>query len=94
MVERILRSIDPSVSYKAVRATRGKATRAEPIAALYEQNRIYHIRPLTALETQLCDYIPGITSKSPDRLDALVWGLTDLLLEAESNPVLKIWGAS
>ena len=94
MVERILRSIDPSVSYKAVRATRGKATRAEPIAALYEQNRVYHIRPLTTLETQLCDYIPGITSKSPDRLDALVWGLTDLLLEAESNPVLKIWGAS
>lgn len=94
MVERILRSIDPSVSYKAVRATRGKATRAEPIAALYEQNRVYHIRPLTTLETQLCDYIPGVTSKSPDRLDALVWGLTDLLLEAESNPVLKIWGAS
>jgi phage terminase large subunit-like protein len=93
LVERILRAIDPNIAYKAVRATRGKATRAEPIAALYEQNRIFHARPFRDLETQLCDYVPGVTSKSPDRLDALVWGMTDLMLEAEHTPTLKIWGA-
>lgn len=92
MVERIVRSLDPHVSYRAVRATRGKGTRAEPIAALYEQGKVFHTRPHTLLETQLCEYIPGITSKSPDRLDALVWALTDLLLDKESNPVLKVWG--
>ena len=91
LVERILRSLDPTIPYKAVRATRGKYTRAEPIAALYEQNRIFHTRPFGLLETQLCTYVPGISAKSPDRLDALVWALTDLLLESEANPALKVW---
>lgn len=91
LVERILRSIDPSIPYKAVRATRGKYTRAEPIAALYEQSRILHARPFSILETQMCSYVPGLSSKSPDRLDALVWALTDLLLESESHPTLKLW---
>jgi len=91
LVERILRSLDPTIPYKAVRATRGKFTRAEPIAALYEQNRVFHARPLSILETQLCSYVPGVTSKSPDRLDAMVWALTDLLLESEANPSLKLW---
>lgn len=91
LVERIVRSIDSTTSYKAVRATRGKATRAEPISALYEQNRVFHGRPFGRLEEQLCEYIPGITSKSPDRLDALVWALTDLFLESESHPTLKLW---
>lgn len=91
LVERILRSLDPTIPYKAVRATRGKYTRAEPIAALYEQNRIFHTHPFALLETQLCTYVPGISTKSPDRLDALVWALTDLLLESESNPSLKLW---
>lgn len=93
LVERILRAIDGSISYKAVRATRGKATRAEPIAALYEQQRVFHVRPLRDLETQICAYIPGVTGKSPDRLDAMVWAVTDLLLNAESNPTLKVWSA-
>lgn len=91
LVERILRSIDPTVPYKAVRATRGKSTRAEPVAALYEQSRVFHARPLSLLETQLCTYVPGVTAKSPDRLDAMVWALTDLLLESEANPTLKVW---
>lgn len=93
LVERILTSIDPSIAFKAVRATRGKQTRAEPIAALYEQRRVFHQRPLTALESQLCDYVPGITSKSPDRLDAMVWAITDLLLENERSGQFKIWHA-
>ena len=91
LVERILRSIDPTIPYKAVRATRGKFTRAEPVAALYEQRRVFHARPLSLLETQLCAYVPGITPKSPDRLDAMVWALTDLFLESEANPALKVW---
>ena len=91
MVKSIIHSLDPTVSYKTVRATRGKITRAEPIAALYEQGRVYHAKPFTDLETQLCEYIPGITAKSPDRLDALVWALTDLLLEKKGYEDLRIW---
>ena len=74
-----------------MRATRGKYVRAEPIAALYEQGRVFHNAPLSALERQMCDYVPGITTKSPDRLDALVWGLTDLLLDGEKTARPKIW---
>lgn len=91
MVERIVRSIDHNIAYKAVRATRGKGIRAEPIAALYEQKRVIHIKQFPELETQLCDYVPGLTSKSPDRLDALVWAITELVLDSESNPVLRVW---
>ncbi|MBY0462080.1 MAG: terminase family protein [Alphaproteobacteria bacterium] len=91
MVKSIIHSLDPTVSYKAVRASRGKVTRAEPIAAFYEQGRVYHRKLFTDLETQLCEYIPGITTKSPDRMDALVWALTDLLLENKDSASLKLW---
>jgi phage terminase large subunit-like protein len=93
LVERVIRSIDSCASYKEVRATRGKAVRAEPVAALYEKGRIFHSRPLHLLEEQMCSYIPGSTSKSPDRVDALVWAFTDLLLVGEASAQLKIWGA-
>ncbi|MBY0280584.1 MAG: phage terminase large subunit [Alphaproteobacteria bacterium] len=91
MVKSIIHSLDPTTSYKAVRASRGKITRAEPIAALYEQGRVYHSKPFTDLETQLCEYIPGITAKSPDRMDALVWALTDLLLAKKGGEVINLW---
>ncbi len=91
LVENVLKAIDPSIPLKSVRATRGKYTRAEPIAALYEQNRVFHATPLSILEQQICDYIPGITTKSPDRMDALVWALTELMLDSEKHPKLKIW---
>jgi phage terminase large subunit-like protein len=91
LVENVLKSIDSTIPLKSVRATRGKYTRAEPIAALYEQNRVFHAQPLSILEQQICDYIPGVTSKSPDRMDALVWALTELLLDGEKQPKLKIW---
>lgn len=91
LVERVIRSRDATVSFRAVRATRGKITRAEPIAALYEQKRVFHLRPFSQLETQMCEYTPHTTRYSPDRLDALVWGLTELLLESENRPQLKIW---
>lgn len=80
LVEQLLRTHDPSVSYKPVYATRGKVLRAEPIVALYEQGKVWHADYFPALEEQLCSYIPGQTRKSPDRLDALVWALSDLML--------------
>ena len=57
--------------------SRGKLTRAEPIAALYEQGKVHHVGGFPELEDQLCTWVPG-ASDSPDRLDALVWALTEL----------------
>jgi predicted phage terminase large subunit-like protein len=91
LVERVVKSIDQHVAFKAVRATRGKIVRAEPVAALYEKGRIFHIRPFSALEHQLCSYQPEVTSKSPDRMDALVWAVTDLLLAQEASMNVKVW---
>lgn len=68
------------ISFKQVRASRGKQTRAEPIAALYEQKRVHHVGAFPALEDQLCDWDPTTGARSPDRLDALVWALTELML--------------
>jgi len=77
LVERLLRSIDENIPYRSVRATRGKMLRAEPIAALYEQKKVHHCGAFPELETQMCTYV-GQVKPSPDRLDALVWGLTEL----------------
>jgi len=76
MIEAVLRSVDPYISYYGVHASRGKATRAEPIAALYEQGRVHHVGSFPELEDQMCEWSPG--QKSPDRMDALVWALTEL----------------
>ena len=77
MIEALLRQVDPMVAYSKVTATRGKAVRAEPIAALYEQNRAHHVGSFPELEDQLCNWT--IDSKeSPDRMDAMVWALTEL----------------
>ncbi len=96
MVEAIIRQIDPKIPFKAVRATRGKAVRAEPVSALYEQNKIKHLatkaRPLTHLEDQMCAFTPGVfrgDTKSPDRVDALVWALTDLMLVSRTEPRMR-----
>jgi len=77
LVERLLRGMDLNIPYRSVRATRGKLVRAEPIAALYEQRRVHHIGYFPELESQMCSYT-GETKPSPDRLDALVWGLSEL----------------
>ena len=79
LVETVLRTVRPSIPFRAVHASRGKRTRAEPVAALYEQGRVSHVEPLPVLEDQLCTYTPE-SGSSPDRLDALVWCLTDLML--------------
>lgn len=78
MIEALIRDKDKSVAFQAVRATRGKILRAEPIAALYERGLCHHVGEFPALEDQMCNYTGGIDEKSPDRLDALVWALTQL----------------
>jgi phage terminase large subunit-like protein len=78
MVELTVRTVRTSVPYRAVRASRGKRVRAEPIAALYEQGKVHHVGALPELEDQMCSFVPEGNDKSPDRVDALVWALTDL----------------
>ncbi len=73
----VLRAVDANVPYRTVRASRGKAVRAEPISALYEQKRVHHIGVMPYLEDQLCSWAPS-DDLSPDRLDACVWAFTDL----------------
>ena len=82
MVENTIRTIDRNVSYSEVIASRGKIVRAEPVAALYEQKRVTHIGELSALEDQMCQMASdGYCGEgSPDRVDALVWALTELML--------------
>jgi len=77
MVELTVHSVDPAVAYKKVTATREKRIRAEPISAVYEQGRAHHVGAFPALEDQMCQWEYG--QKSPDRIDALVWGGTELL---------------
>jgi len=80
LVEQTLRAFDPNLSYKSVRASRGKAARAEPIAALYQQGKVFHTKYFSALEDQMCRFTGDKKDKSPDRVDALVWTLTELML--------------
>ncbi|WP_062762673.1 DNA-packaging protein [Falsirhodobacter sp. alg1] len=86
LVETVIRGIDPLVPFRAVRASKGKVARAEPIAALYEQGRVRHLRGLAKLEDQMCRMtMGGYEGKgSPDRVDALVWGLWELMIEPSS----------
>ncbi|MDZ4140148.1 MAG: terminase family protein [Erythrobacter sp.] len=87
MVESVIRQIDPLVPFRAVRASRGKVARAEPVAALYEQGRVGHLRGLGKLEDQMCRMtVQGYEGRgSPDRVDALVWALTDLMIEPSQS---------
>lgn len=87
MVESVIRQIDPLVPFKAVRASKGKVARAEPVAALYEQGRVAHLRNLGPLEDQMCRITTqGYEGKgSPDRVDALVWALHELMIEPAAH---------
>jgi phage terminase large subunit-like protein len=91
LVETVLRQLDRSVPVRAVRAMRGKWLRAEPVAALYEQGRVAHVGALPALEDEMSDFGPdGLSGgRSPDRVDALVWALTELLLQAPPEPRVR-----
>lgn len=80
MVELTIRTVDLAVSYKAVHASRGKRTRAEPVAALYEQGKVHHVGALSKLEDEMCTWSAIEGEASPNRMDALVWALTELML--------------
>jgi phage terminase large subunit-like protein len=84
LVEALLRTKGAEFAYSPVHASRGKLSRAEPIAALYEQHRVHHVGAFPILEDQMCDYVP-LLSKSPDRMDAAVWGLSALSGENEQD---------
>ena len=88
MIEHVIRSVPGGreVVYKQVRATRGKYTRAEPVAALFEQGRAHQIGMWPALEDELCNWVPGM--ESPNRLDALVWAHSELELNYQSGIVV------
>ena len=91
MAAAVLAECDPGVPVTPVRATRGKYLRAEPVSVLYAQGRVRHVGALPALEDELCDFGPaGLSSgASPDRLDALVWALTDLMLSPRAEPRVR-----
>ncbi|MFC6047856.1 ATP-binding protein, partial [Methylobacterium hispanicum] len=82
---------DPAVQVTPVRATRGKFLRAEPVSLLYAQGRVHHAGAFPALEDELCDFGPdGLSGGgSPDRLDALVWAVTALLLDGGGAPRIR-----
>ena len=77
MVIMLLKQVDAGIATKKVTATRGKQLRAEPISSLYEQGKVHHIGYFPELESQMCEWTP-LSNESPDRLDALVWALTEL----------------
>lgn len=85
MAEATIRSVDPAASIRMVHASRGKAVRAEPVVALYEQRRVHHVGHFPGLEDQLCGWSPLYSKGSPDRLDALVWAFTDLMVTPHTS---------
>lgn len=89
MVEHVVRTVDASVNFKKVTASRGKATRAEPIAALFgappkRPPRVHLVGGFPEMEDQMCTWVPG-DEDSPDRVDAAVWALTELMLEKQGS---------
>ena len=87
MVGETIRAIRSTVPYEAVRATRGKLIRAEPASSMYAQGRVHHVGSFPDLEEQMASWAPD-SKESPDRLDALVWGLTALkLINSPPGPV-------
>lgn len=93
MVESVLRAANRNLPVKLVHASRGKVARAEPVAALYSAGRVCHSRPFPQLEDQMCGLLIGGDyagpGRSPDRADALVWALTELMLSASPNPRVR-----
>jgi len=92
-IQATIRSADANLPVKVITASRGKHVRAEPVAALYEQGRVHHIGAFPQLEDQMCAFVPGAAGGfdraavggSPDRVDALVWALTELLVEPRAG---------
>jgi len=93
LIKKMLTLCDDTISYRSVRATRGKALRAEPVQALYEQGKVKHVGNFPHLEDQMCGWVPG-DKISPDRLDALVWAVTDLMGSARKKTGFVLRGGS
>lgn len=91
MVRSVLKATGIQLPLDLVWASRGKQTRAEPVVALYEQHRIHHVGALPALEDQLCGWVPA-ESDSPDRLDALVWAVSKILLKQQTREIQQYQG--
>lgn len=91
LIAGVLRQFRENVPVKMVRATRGKYLRAEPVAALYAEGRVVHVGRLQRLEDQMCAFGPDgkVEGRSPDRVDALVWGITELMLSAPRPPRMR-----
>ncbi|HHK73841.1 MAG TPA: hypothetical protein ENJ57_01610 [Rhizobiales bacterium] len=91
MVRDVLAQIDETLAYRPVHATRGKWLRAEPVAMLYEQGRVRHVGAMAELEDQMCVFEPDgrAAGTSPDRLDALVWAITELMLREAGAPRVR-----
>jgi phage terminase large subunit-like protein len=91
MVKAVVAAVDPEVPVTAVRATRGKYLRANPVSQLYEQGRVKHAGSFSALEDEMCDFgLDGLSSgRSPDRLDALVWAVSALTFAARGEPRVR-----
>lgn len=83
-----LKTVEKNVPVTQIHASRGKITRAEPVAALYEQSKIHHVGAFPALEDQQCSMMPGMPN-SPDRVDALVWAITALMLDKQGSSVVR-----
>lgn len=91
MVETILRTTDPTIPVRSVHAQRSKWTRAEPVALLYEKGKIFHAHPFPQLEDQMCSFGPDGLAQgvSPDRVDALVWAISELELRRRPAPRVR-----
>ena len=89
LVSTVIHAVDKNVPVTLVHAARGKRTRAEPISALYEQGRVLHLSPYPELEDQMCSYTGAPGEDSPDRMDALVWALTEIM----GVSTVAAWGA-
>jgi phage terminase large subunit-like protein len=93
LIQHTLRTVDRNVAFKAVHASRGKRIRAEPVAALYEQGRVRHVGALTQLEDQMTNWDPQGPDRSPDRLDAAVWALSELMIETGAVGLIDYYAA-
>lgn len=90
MVRYTFKSVDETIPIKLVHASRGKFARAEPVSALYERGRVKHVKGLDALEDQMVQWEPLGSIGSPDRLDAMVWAVTELALKGIARPELNL----
>lgn len=94
MVETTIRHVDPKVHVKTVWASHGKYARAEPVSVLYAKHKVYHVGTFGALEAEMCGWVPDAGHPSPNRLDALVWALTELMLGHGPAPLVGAGGTT